>query len=214
MMMEDIDLNTPEDTDMSDGNTPSREDQIQAVADKELKEILGESRRMCKIVPKFVDAKMQFWNQFLVEEDFGGLEKDVDIVVQDTRYKYTNPAKFKGIWKLREAAQQMADNDEEADVDFILEAFLASCEDSDHQYQVRAPTEGTSEMNDVMASLTECMIEHHVGLAIEDDATKAVLEAFDVCELTGGHLSVRGSQVRTEGTIAGFYGSVCVQHWC
>jgi hypothetical protein len=188
MMMESIDLNPPEDTDMSDGNTPSHEDLIQAIVDGKLKEMLAEGRRMCKIDPMFVDAKMQFWNQFLVEEGYDGLEKDVDVVVQDTRYKYNSPAKLKDIWKLREAAQQMMDNDEEADVTFILEAFLASCEDSDHQYQVRAPTEGTSEMNDAMASLTECMNEHHVGLAIEDDATKAVREAFDLCELTGGHL--------------------------
>jgi hypothetical protein len=105
MMMESIDLNPPEGTDMSDGNTPSREDQIQAIADGKLKEVLAEGRRMCKIVPMFVDAKMQSWNQFLVEEGYGSLEKDLDVVVQDTRYKYNNPAKLKDIWKLHKAAE-------------------------------------------------------------------------------------------------------------
>ena len=43
-------------------------------------------------------------------------------------------------------------------------------------------------MDDAMNSLIDQMNETYVGLAIEDEASKVVREAFDMCELSGGHL--------------------------
>jgi hypothetical protein len=200
MTFEGLDFSTSEDTNMADDTTATCEERIQAIADGELKKLLAQGRRMCKVAPKFVDPKLQFWHQFLTEEGFGGLEEDVDVVVADMRYKYTNPRRAQGsasklteIWKPRDAAQRLGDEEreeeeEEEEVTFTLAEFAADWEDFVRQYQVRVPSEATSEMDDAMNSLIGHMNETHVGLAIEDEASKAVREAFDMCELSGGHL--------------------------
>jgi hypothetical protein len=195
MTFEGLDINTSEDPNMSDDTTASREDRTQVIADSELKKLLAQGRRMCKVTPKFKDPKLQFWHQFLTEEGFGGLEEDVDVVVADTRYKYINPrlakesaSKLKETWKPREAAQQMGDEDQEEEVTFTLAEFAADWKEYVRQYQVHVLSEATSEMDDAMNSLIDYMNETHVGLAIEDEASKAVREAFDMCELSGGHL--------------------------
>jgi hypothetical protein len=51
----------------------SREDRIETIANVELKKLLSQGWRRCKIAPKFVDPKLQFWHQCLTEEGFGSL---------------------------------------------------------------------------------------------------------------------------------------------
>ncbi|KAF1831660.1 hypothetical protein BDW02DRAFT_649702 [Decorospora gaudefroyi] len=180
MVFESLDLNNV-DAEMGGTEAISREDSIQAIANAKLKKLLAQGRRMCKIAPKFADPKLQFWHQFLTEENFEGLEEDIDTVLPD---KYKNPPQLEDTVKSNEADRL----DAGAEVTFTVDELAQDWEDFVRQFQLCPDGQAPSNFTNVMDNPVWPVNETELGFSVEDEASAAVREAFTMCELSGGHL--------------------------
>ncbi|KAJ4373327.1 hypothetical protein N0V83_003621 [Neocucurbitaria cava] len=188
-----LDLRAPgEDVDMG-GYQSTREDAIQKIADMKLKQLLAMGRRMCKMTTKLADPKLQFFHQFLIEEGFEGIVEDGNTdLTTATRYKRPNAAKGKSTrgpaWKHREPAQQDLEGEAEVTVTLgdVMEEFQAGTRQTELLKEERG--DDTARIDSAMDGLVEQFYQTRVALPVEDEATRAVREAFELCELTGGVL--------------------------
>ncbi|KAF1844243.1 uncharacterized protein K460DRAFT_397377 [Cucurbitaria berberidis CBS 394.84] len=178
MSFEGLDLtNVGDDVEMGN-NGASREEQIQKIADTELKKLLAQGRRMSKIAPKFKDPKLQFFHQFLLEEGYEGLENDANVrLPPGTPYKRPGIAKEKSktseVWKPRDTAHEEGDADEQ--VNFTLANFEQDWESVSRGVEQRQVErhQGQPVIDNRLNGLLEQFSETRVGLSVEDDATRA-----------------------------------------
>lgn len=156
------------------GNGPSREEQIRAIADGEIKHKLRLGHHICKVMSKFEDPKMQFFNEFLVEEGFEGINEEAPVADEPgKKLKRPGPGaraapkkRPAGIWEPREVIDLTADDDEIKEIG------------------VKKPQkEAKGGGGGVMGSLAQLMGDTRVGLEVEDEAMKAVREVLEACAL-------------------------------
>lgn len=201
MVFEGLDLLVTN-TAMHNDNGPTREQQIQDIADAELRKLLRQGYRMCKLVDRFEDPKMQFFHEFLLDEGFEGVDswlgeddgrgRDMEkggkhkYPNASTRYKVLKTETSQGVdaWKMRDAAACVSGDvgrKEEAETTFTLAEFMQDWENVDKQINGgQGQLGGDSGLDGVLDQLKETRL----GLEVEDDATRAVREAFGHCTLT------------------------------
>jgi hypothetical protein len=178
-ILDEMDEDSDEPTDNIAGSSNSL---IQDIADRELERLLKEGKRICKIAPRFQDPTMQFWHQFLVQEGLEGLEAEVDVVLAPVEKKQPNASASKDIWKPRGERVQRDEDEEGLEVPSRLAEIVG---DEENEVQ---EAEAASGADDGLGDLVGLLGQVRVGLELEDEATKAVREAFELCGLTGGFL--------------------------
>jgi hypothetical protein len=171
-------------------NGLSREEQILAIANSEINKLLQQGHRVCKIMPKFEDSKMQFFNQFLVEEGFEGINEEARDTMtpgmklkrplHGARYKRTAPKKTDSVWEPRVVIDLTGD-EEQIDMEVRIEDIEKDW--ADFQKKYNPVMSGAKAGDGTVCSLAELMGDTRVGLVMEDDATKAVREALGACAL-------------------------------
>jgi hypothetical protein len=97
---------------------------IQAIADKEVAQRYALGNRRCKLTEKFEDPRLQFFNEFFLEDGHGGLN-DIVEPTETLGCKLKRPGVWKGqdgraakkgrgdAWAPREVAVQVNDEEEE-----------------------------------------------------------------------------------------------------
>ena len=207
MTFEGLDISSSSDMVMLDDGL-TREQQIRNIADAELQKLVREGRRLCKIVQKFEDPKMQFFHEFLLDEGFEGVgdgkgddnkgkNKDTEMKVTG-RHKYPNAGtryrraknnvQVKDSWLMREVNMQQCEvidltgDDDEEETTFTLADIMKDFEDTEKQI---AAQQGDADQDNVLLDdALEAFKNTRVGLEVEDEATLAVREAFGKCVLT------------------------------
>lgn len=84
MTFENISLSTSADggVDLVD-EVLFREEKIRLIADKEIQKPLKRRFRMCNVTPKFEDPKLQFFDGFMKDVAFGGIETQAQTQTRD-----------------------------------------------------------------------------------------------------------------------------------
>ena len=182
MMFEGLDVK------VGDREAKSREDRVQEIADRELRKLVGQGHRMCKVAPKFVDPRLNFWNEFYTEEGLGSLEEDTNAEMEDS-YDIGKPFKTQqgGQDDVGGGEEDMEmqdwDLDDDDDLPFTVEDFEREWEELAMKFDVEVLVDQGG-----VEDLIELMNRACVGLQVEDEAAQAVREAFDLCELSGGYV--------------------------
>jgi hypothetical protein len=202
MTFEDISLSVSEDADMKDGGA-TREEQILAIAEAEIKKILRNGGRVCKVTPKFDDPKIQFFNQFLTEEGHGGIDETGKAKVEPEKKKLKRSGLWKhadkadtvpntspaAMWKARES-QAKAEQDDEDDAPLPFAAKAEMQRDWEFLQAQFSAEKGANAT--LLENLTEEMGQSHIEPLEEDDAMKAVRKALGTCAI--GLATAAGAQ--------------------
>jgi len=185
MLFESIDLCVNgDDAEMLDEG-PTREQQIRAIADAEIKKRLAQGYRMCKVTPKFEDPRMQFFQQFMEEEGFGGIDGNS---VTDTasneplkRPMQTDRARANDrhdAWQPREprAAAKKQDIEDDPAMTFTVEDIERDWKELQARFETKTGLEAPT-----LDALSEEMGHSHIEQQQEDDAMAAVRQALEAC---------------------------------
>jgi hypothetical protein len=165
MLFEGIDIASGDNDEMADGR-PTREEKIRGIADKEIKNKLDWGLRVCKIRNKFQDPQLQFLDQFMREDGFGG----VDVAEQDTVLPKGTGETGRRFGLAQHAPVPKKDNPK------VWEArYAVDMPDMDGDDCKGAIKDEDSNLNNQDAA----MDDDRPGLEVADDATKAVREAFE-----------------------------------
>jgi hypothetical protein len=72
MLIEGISLSNEDD--IMDDEHQVRQQKIRAIAETEINKLVKQRHRMCTVTKKFDDPKLQFFDQFLKEDGFKGID--------------------------------------------------------------------------------------------------------------------------------------------
>jgi hypothetical protein len=193
MTFESISLaNNDDDIEMSDDGV-FRSDKIRNITASEIQKRRQQGYRVCIVIKKFKDPKMQFFDQFLKADGFPGIGEE-DPASLKPGHKFKRPGRSTRLptLKAREASNRpfrfydfdvwkphetVDPTDEEEVVVTVAEMEKAWEETPLGTYRFvklsqGAPTGGG------MDDFTDMFRESRIGSLIEDDATKAVREAL------------------------------------
>lgn len=197
MTFESIDLSdNGNDVSMADGGV-SREDKIRAIAQAIIMQKLAMCWRPCKVMPKFQDPKLQFFNQFLLEEGYEGISADVEEAPAAPPRVYKRPGGArralppranKTVTQTTKAGEMIWEPREivEAEQEGWAEFTLTDLEQDWQLYLTRFAHEQLNPQimySDAIGNLTEVMADSRLGTEIEDDAMKAVRSALEACTI-------------------------------
>lgn len=130
--------------------------------------------RMCKVTRKCEDPRMQFFNQFLEKEGWGGLDAEVPEPDRDLKQPMPGDrARKQKTWAPREL-EANAEAEDDPSMHFSLADMERDWKELQAKSKVRTGMEAPS-----MESLAEEMGRSHVGEQLEDDAMAAVRQALE-----------------------------------
>lgn len=126
LSLEGISLSTAADVEMEDEG-PTREEQIQAIADEQVKQRRAKGHRLCRVTEKFEDPKLQFFNDFLTQEGFGGINDAVEKFEPELSRPRKRPGVRKVVVKKKDVVQMKSEPDVEDDAMKAVRMALEAC---------------------------------------------------------------------------------------
>ncbi|KAH7389767.1 hypothetical protein BKA66DRAFT_440049 [Pyrenochaeta sp. MPI-SDFR-AT-0127] len=183
--LEDLTLQLNDDISMKD-NSPTQEEKARRFADKYVQAMVKKGYRTCKVVSKLDEPRLQFFDQFMREDGFGGVEDKPEEEESPRLHKRPSMSAHKNFTKQdigSGRAHQSSGKWDFRGTDFLAErhegADVTLSIDTTKQGSERAQRGGEAAMD----SLPEHFADSHVDLPPEDDATEAVRKAIEMFAL-------------------------------
>lgn len=165
------------------GNGVTQEEKVRNIAETYVREMIKKGYRSCKAVPKLEEPRLQFFDQFMREDGYGGVEDEVGEKKVEKPYKRPGGTTHKKKLQVEERAEVSAhalgqrglrDPVSINEVEYARSQISKGLDSNKHTQQSG---------HEIKVRRLEHSEDSHTGRLLEDEASEAVRMAIELFSL-------------------------------